>query len=63
MKKLKYIGCLFAVALWLACSSDQKPKDVSDSALIAPVDTLGADTSRQNPVGDSVIKTDVYTAK
>ena len=50
----EWFGLLLLLAIGLlACHSDKQSKSQSDSALTAPADTLGKDTSRQNPVADT----------
>lgn len=50
------------IGLLYACGTEQKNKNYSDTALTAPVDTLGADTSRENPVGGKKV-TDTESGK
>jgi hypothetical protein len=47
----------------LSCTANEQRKETSDSALMAPVDTLGKDTSRINPVADSVTKSKIDSAQ
>lgn len=57
MKSIKtgeWFGMFFLMVIGLlACHSDKQERTQSDSALTAPADTLGKDTSRKNPVGDT----------
>jgi hypothetical protein len=62
MKGDRFIFALFFAFLLFTCNAKEQPKETSDSALVAPVDTLGSDTSRQNPVGDSTTRTNLDTA-
>ncbi|WP_316769897.1 hypothetical protein [Pedobacter frigiditerrae] len=59
MKKLIFILTLFL----MSCTAKEKQEEKSDSALMAPIDTLGKDTSRINPVADSVTKSKIDSAQ
>lgn len=62
METVRLTLAALCLASLLACTSDKKSTQVSDSAITAPVDTLGGDTTRLNPIGDTV-KTNIDTAK
>ena len=57
MKHLRigeFLGLSFLLAIGLlACHADRQERTESDSALMAPADTLGGDTSRQSPLSDT----------
>lgn len=54
MKNLKLLGLgLFFALSQLACTSSDKSGNDSDSAVMAPVDTLGGDTTQHNSFADS----------
>jgi hypothetical protein len=63
MKNYRFILLLFFATMLFNCNAKEQPKETSDSALVAPVDTLGNDTSRQNPIGDSTVNKDLDTAR
>jgi hypothetical protein len=54
MKNFKLlIACLCFGISMIACNSSAKNEEESDSALVAPVDTLGGDTTRHSMTDSS----------